>query len=184
MPTSLKLLLSALPLALASIVAPVSLCAAKQGASATSQLPAGHEGWRTYLLDEYRLELRHPPDFVVMPSGDRPAFVTRFRVWFQPSTIANSPVGGLSPPPLALDIFDNPRGEALDAWLGRPGAVPQARFGRQPVTVGGVAAIRVTGSLQLAPNVFYYVARGPYIYRFTPLGLVGEQILATVSFLQ
>jgi hypothetical protein len=141
------------------------------------------EGWSTYQLAQYGVSLRHPADVVTVPPGGSLVLPPRFRVWLQSTAIANSPVAGAAPPLLALDVFDNPTGESLETWLGRPGAVPQARFGREPFEVGGLPAIRVTGSLQLAPSVFYYVARGAYIYRFTPLGLVGEQMLGTVSFL-
>lgn len=152
------------------------------GPAPAVQPAQGVESWPVYRLDEYGVTLRHPPGVVTVPSGDRPALTARFRVWFQPSSIAESPLAAVAPPPLALDVFDNPAGESLDDWLGRSGAVPQVRFGRERAEVGGVPAVRVTGSLQLAPNVFYYVARGAFIYRFTPLGPLGDQMLASVSF--
>jgi hypothetical protein len=38
-------------------------------------------------------------------------------------------------------------------------------------------------TIQLAPNAFYYVAAGPYVYRFTPLGPSGDKILKSVTLL-
>jgi hypothetical protein len=57
-----------------------------------------------------------------------------------------------------------------------------ARVTRQAVQVGGLEGLRLTDQTLLAPNTFYYVARGPFVYRFTPLGGLSSQMLATVRF--
>ena len=56
------------------------------------------------------------------------------------------------------------------------------RFTSEPVEVGGVKGVRLTDRALLAPNVFCYFARGPFIYRFTPLGIHSDKMLSTVKF--
>jgi hypothetical protein len=50
------------------------------------------------------------------------------------------------------------------------------------VQVGGADGIRLTDQTLLAPNSFYYVARGPFVYRLTPLGGLSSEMLETVLF--
>jgi len=80
-------------------------------------------------------------------------------------------------------VYDNASRQPLDSWLAASGATRTlARAAREAVTVAGTPAIRLTDQALLAPNTFYYVARGRFVYRFTPLGGRSDEMLATVRF--
>lgn len=141
-------------------------------------------GWRAYRNDQYSVELHYPPDYAVVKPRDqllRP--LPLLRVWFKEASLVNSPIADREPPQFAVDVYDNASQQPLDTWLASSGVTRNfARVTRQAVQVGGLEGLRLTDQTLLAPNTFYYVARGPFVYRFTPLGGLSSQMLATVRF--
>jgi hypothetical protein len=141
-------------------------------------------GWRAYRNDQYSVELHYPPDYAVVKPRDqllRPPPL--LRVWFKEASLVNSPIADREPPQFAIDVYDNASRQALDAWLAGSGVTRNfARVTRQAVQVGGLEGLCLMDQTMLAPNTFYYVARGPFVYRFTPLGGLSDQMLATVRF--
>jgi len=139
--------------------------------------------WQVYRDDRYGIEFRYPPEYVVASEADQPPprpLIHQVRVLerFQ----IGSAIENRLPPRFAVDVYANPSGQPLDAWLETSGVIGNLeRFSVDPISVGGREGAKLTNSLQLAPNVFYYVTVGPYVYRFTPLGLFGDQILASVT---
>jgi hypothetical protein len=104
-------------------------------------------------------------------------------VWFKETSLVNSPIADREPPQFAVDVYDNASQRTLDAWLAGSGVNRNfARATQQAVQVGGVHGLRLTDQTLLAPNTFAFVARGPFVYRFTPLGGLSAQMLATVRF--
>jgi hypothetical protein len=170
---------------LLGITAAIVLLASNVGTCAATVATATMDltGWRAYRNDQYSLELLYPPDYaVVMPRNQlQPAPL--FRVWFKEASLVNSPVADREPPQFAVDVYDNASQRTLDAWLAGSGVTRNfARATKQTVQVGGVQGLRLTDQTLLAPNTFAYVARGPFVYRFTPLGGLSDQMLATVRF--
>ena len=139
--------------------------------------------WPTYRNDQYGFELRYPPDYAIVQPRQRPQLAPLFRVWFKEAALASSPIADREPPQFAVDVYDNASQRPLDTWLVTSGAARDlARVAREAVQVGGVQGLRLTDQMMLAPNTFYYVARGPFVYRFTPLGRFSDQMLASVRF--
>jgi hypothetical protein len=140
-------------------------------------------GWQAYRNDQYAVELRYPLDYAAVKPRNRLQPAPLFRVWFKEAGLVNSPIADREPPQLAVDVYDNASQQTLDAWLAGSGVTRNfARVTRQAVKVGGVEGLRLTDQTLLAPNTFYYVARGIFVYRFTPLGGLSDQMLATVRF--
>jgi hypothetical protein len=139
--------------------------------------------WRAYRNDQYSVELRYPPDYAVVKPRDQLQPPPLLRVWFKEASLANSPIADREPPQFAVDVYDNASQQTLDAWLAGSGVTRNfARVTKQAVQVGGVQGLRLADQTLLAPNTFYYVARGPFVYRFTPLGGLSDKMLATVRF--
>jgi hypothetical protein len=140
-------------------------------------------GWRLYRNQQYAFELRYPPDYAIVQPHNQLQPSPLFRVWFQEASLVTSPTADREPPQFAVDVYDNASRQPLDAWLASSGVTRNlTRPTQEAVQVGGVGGIRVTDQTMLAPNTFYYVARGPFVYRFTPLGGLSGEMLATVRF--
>jgi hypothetical protein len=137
--------------------------------------------WHVYHAEQYSLAFRYPPTYV--PREDTPHPGQLLRISLLPPHAVGSPLEDLIPPAFAVDVYDNPVRRSIEQWLKERGiAQDKSRYSIEEVTIGGIPGLRVTSQLMLAPNIFYYVAREGYVYRFTPLGLHGEQILESVRF--
>jgi hypothetical protein len=138
-------------------------------------------GWRVYRNEQYSLELRYPPDYAIVQPHNQLQPSPLFRVWFKEANLVTSPIADREPPQFAVDVYDNASQQPLDAWLAGSGVTRSlTRPTQEAVQVGGVNGIRLTDQMMLAPNTFYYVARGSFVYRFTPLGGLSGEMLGTV----
>jgi hypothetical protein len=134
--------------------------------------------WLTYANQQYGVTLKYPSTYKVMVLQDQLQPAPIFRVGLQLASITRP--SGMETPQFAIDVFDNAAHASLDAWLASH--INLARTTRDAVQVGGENGIRIGYEILLAPNTFYYVARGSYVYRFTPLGLYSDDMLKTVQF--
>ena len=134
--------------------------------------------WLTYTNPLYGVTLRYPSIYkvVVLQEQLQPAPI--FRVGMQPASLTNP--SGMEPPMFAIDVYDNASHASLDAWLASRVSLGTAT--RDAIQVGGENGIRIAYQTLLAPNTFYYVARGSFVYRFTPLGTYSDDMLKTVRF--
>jgi hypothetical protein len=131
----------------------------------------------------YHIEVRYPPGVVIVPATDQPTPTPVLQVRFQEQSLVNSPIADREPPKFSIDVYDNASQLSLPDWLAQSGVVQSPeRFTSAPATIGGFAGIRLTSRTLAAPNDFYFVVREGFVYRFIPLGPIGDQILTTVAF--
>jgi len=141
-------------------------------------MPAQPTGWLTYTNEIYHFTVSYPNTYVTLGDDQNQAQAQAkhiFQVRFQDQRIAAAATASLEPPQFQIEVFDNTANVPLARWLDEQGV----RGERADVTLGGQAGLRVSLMTMMAPNQFYYVAQGPYIYRLTPLGPFSEQMLAS-----
>jgi len=149
--------------------------------TAPSQIAPDLSTWLTYTNPQYALALQYPPTHKVVELENQLQPAPIFRAGFLPTSLIRPT--GLEPPLFAIDVYANASQVSLDAWLASSGATTSLRRPVQDtVQVGAVPGIRLVDQTLLAPNTFYYVARGSLVYRFTPLGTHSDEILKTVRF--
>lgn len=136
---------------------------------------------QTYQDPDYGFEVGMPASIVVMDGTAQVLPVPLAQVYFVDQAVANTEFADVSPPELAVRVYDNPEGKTPEQWLQDEGVLQ--RFGSgatiEPYTVGDVTGVRVASMRMLAPNSAVFLAVGRAIYELQPLGLVGEQMLAT-----
>lgn len=138
--------------------------------------------WKTYQIESVGVRFRLPPDFERLETDEHPMPGALLHAAFDRPVPTDSPLFGRTPAAFSLDVFANPERRHLDDWLREAGIrVLPGRRSLSPAAVAGRVGVQVSDSAQLAPNVFYYVAAGRFVYRFVPLGAVGEKILGSVS---
>jgi hypothetical protein len=152
----------------------------------TGQSPVARTGWQTYTDSAYGFSVQHPAESVILPepalpTPTRPPSVQRVR--FQERQIAAGQFAELEPPRFSIDVFETRPAVALRDWL-QSDVVVLAGASVTPVQIAGAQeAVRVALRQQLAPNEFVYVSTDRYVYRLTPLGQHGEEMLASFRVL-
>lgn len=143
-------------------------------------LPAEPTGWLTYTSQTYRFTIVYPNTYIPLDqegTQEQSQAQRLFQVRFQNQHIANGATAGLELPQFQIDVFDNTAALPLARWLDDHAVTGE----RAEATVGGQAGLKVTLMTMMAPNQFYYVVQGSYVYRLTPLGPFSERMLASFS---
>lgn len=124
-------------------------------------------------------EISYPGELVVLPTPQG-QFTPQpiCTVAFQTAVLAQSDVAMIEPPQLTINVYANPNGQPLEEWL-RAQSLIRARDEITPAPIGNLQGVRVASQRMMAPNVWWFAARGERIYRLTALGLLGEQMLPT-----
>ena len=169
------------------LVASCSGTEAPDVSAPTGQSPVVEKaGWQTYTDSAYGFSIQYPDEYAILPEAalptpTRPPAVQRVR--FQVRQIAAGQFAELEPARFSIDVFEPGPAVALRDWL-RSDAVLPAGASVTPVQIEGAQeALRVALRQQLAPNEFIYVSTGRYVYRLTPLGQHGEEMLASFRLL-
>jgi hypothetical protein len=142
-----------------------------------AEQPAQPTDWLRYTDQQFGFSITYPNTYVLLDAATASAAAANpvHRVWFQDKTIASGATAALEPPAFAVDVFANPDGLALAQWL--DANEPHRDATRTAVTVGDTPGYKVALTSYVAPGQFYYVAAGNAVYRLTPLGQYGEEML-------
>lgn len=140
------------------------------------------DDWQLYRNRQYSLTLRYPLIYTLRVSEDTSDPDCLLRIGLLSPDAVGSPLEDRIPPAFAAAVHDNSVRRSIEEWIEEKLTPAKSRYGISVVTIGGIPGLRVTYQTQLAPNIFYYVAREGYVYRFTPLGQYSEQILESVQF--
>lgn len=136
--------------------------------------------WPTYRDKAYSFTIRYPKTFVILREPTRQseaALHVRHRVRFQDKQLAAGQTAAIEPPQFSIEVLENERSLSLRDWLASAVHVG-AEDSVEPFHLDGAGeGLRVRYAMQLAPNEFYYFARGKYIFKLTPLGQYSEQML-------
>jgi hypothetical protein len=140
------------------------------------------ENWLTYVDGQFGFSISYPDTYVILPEsaqlpqGGAPGLVHRVR--FLDGHLAKSETANLQPPDFKIELFENPAGTPLRAWVdaNAPGG------SIKEVKLKDVSCLEVTMTTLMAPNEFIFCAWNTHIYRLTPLGAYSEQMLGSFKF--
>jgi hypothetical protein len=135
--------------------------------------------WQTYSDSRYGFAIRYPDDYEILreaglPTPNQPPVVQRVSFQWKGIELDESEL-----PAFSVDVFEHRPAISLSDWLRSHNLLP-AGAGVTPMRLEGAGgALRVALSLPNAPNEFVYVSTDRYVYRLTPLGQHGEEMIAS-----
>jgi hypothetical protein len=149
-------------------------------AAASQSVRRAPSDWPAYTDKAYSFTIKYPKTFVILREPTRQSEAVphvRHRVRFQDKQLAAGQTAALEPPQFSIEVLENEGSLSLRDWL-RYAVRTGAEDSVEPVHLDGAGeGLRVRNAMQLAPNEFYYFARGKYIFKLTPLGQYSEQML-------
>lgn len=141
--------------------------------------------WLTYTDADYHFSIQYPDTAVILPDTTardlQPPALREVR--FLEKHLAAGDIPEYEPPLFSIAIFRNEERLALRDWLSKHRLLPGPSETESYFVPGADEGVRVRLRILLAPNEFYYLARGGYIYRLTPLGSLSERMLESFTFL-
>jgi hypothetical protein len=137
--------------------------------------PAQPSNWLNYTSGQFNFSITYPDVYVVADQGNLPQNVPHLihRVSFQDKALAASPTANLQPPQFMIDVFENTDGLVLEDWI----AANERRGTPTEANIGNMQGYLVSLQTMQAPNQFYFVSHGQYVYRLTPLGHYSAEML-------
>ena len=131
--------------------------------------------WLTYQDQAFLFSIDYPDTYSILPetaqlSDTDPAIIHRVR--FLDLQLAAGETADFEIPNFAIEIYEL-GDQTLEAFL-------DSNFGsgvREEYTLGDQTGYRVHFIQLIAPNEFYYFSEHGYVYKLTPLGLYGEEML-------
>jgi len=137
--------------------------------------------WTAYTDPNFGFSLQYPDTYTILEEPPNfteisPTMIGRLRM-LEPS-LANSDFAELEPPKFSIEIYANDEGLSLNAWVDAnlPGG------DKENFEIDGANCTKLTRQALLAPNQFIVCEYSGNMYKFTPLGLYSEEILASFKF--
>lgn len=152
------------------------------GAPGLAVEPSAPIQWLTYDDATFGFSIKYPDTYVIVDKAnprETPDIDLVQQIRFQDKTLANGDTADLEPPQFRIEILKNGAGETLDQWL-KSHTITGTQAG---VTIGGREGVAITLNTMMAPNQFYYLAYNDYIYRLTPLGVYGNEMLKSFTMM-
>jgi hypothetical protein len=165
---------------------------AGQSPSLSANAPSDSTGmsqpvkWLTFTDEAHRFSIQYPDSFVILPeieprSGNAsPDLVARVR--FQTRQLASADTADLELPQFTIEVFAFPGNVPLESFVQSNLALKG--FTIERYTYGDLTGLRATSPLMLAPNEFYFFAGPGFVYKLTPLGEYGVEMLRSFHILQ
>lgn len=141
--------------------------------------------WQIYHSATFMFVVAYPSVYVIVDAPDGAELMPQpvAQVHFQDRVLAEGDTAQFEPPQFAVDVFDNSAQVPLLEWLEQHELVgSETGWEHEAYMVGGVEGVRVCTRLMIAPNCFVYVANGGYVYRLTPLGTYGDEMVTRFRF--
>jgi hypothetical protein len=138
--------------------------------------------WLVYNNTDYGFSLKYPETFVIMkePRDSAQGFPLRLhRVRFQDKQLSLAETAALEPPQFAVEVFKRDDSASLKNWLKSVQWLSSTDSVESFHVEGAREGVRIDKMEQLAPNQFYYVATKQYVFRLTPLGEHGPDMVAS-----
>ncbi len=145
------------------------------GSPATAGAPTEQPvQWQVFSDKALGFSIQYPSTYQAAsdPAAQTPAGLLG-QIRFSDTALAASDSGLPELPQFTVDVFSNSGKLPLDQWLDSA----KVQGNRVPVVIDNLQGYQVTLNIELAPNQFYYIANGAHIYKLTPLGEYGEQML-------
>jgi hypothetical protein len=135
--------------------------------------------WLTYQDKTYSFSIDYPSIYVVLPETEDlskvdPAKVHQVR--FQDIQLATGETAEFELPMFLIEVFE-PGKQSLETFISRnePGGA------REAYQVNNLNGIRVYYNQLIAPNEFYFFSSQDYVYKLTPLGPFGPDMLESFN---
>ena len=139
--------------------------------------------WITYIDPNFGFSLQYPDTYTTLAEPQNfaeiaPALIGRLRL-LEPS-LAKSDFAELEPPKFSIEIYANDPGLSLNDWM--DANMPSGD--KETAQIDNINCTKLTQQILLAPNQFIVCEYSGNIFKFTPLGLYSEEILASFKFSQ
>jgi len=131
--------------------------------------------WLTYLDQDFHFSIAYPDSYTILPtqnSSDTGGPELLHQLRFLDHQLASGDTAGLEIPNFTIEVFDL-GSLTLEKFLEQHLEVGN----REPFSLGKLNGIRVSLDQLIAPNQFYYFADQSFVYKLTPLGEYGQQML-------
>lgn len=140
----------------------------------------GSGKWSLYNDESFEFSITYPETYIILPEPadlqeEVPGLIHRVR--FQDVNLASSEISNQEIPQFSIEIFD-------------PGELTLQKFSEssaqgtnlEDYSLGDLHGYRESNNKLIAPNEFYYFTDGVFVFKLTPLGPYGQEMLDSFTF--
>lgn len=131
--------------------------------------------WHTYRDQAYSFSIDYPDTYTILPETEpliNADLELIHRVRFLDAQLAAGDTAEYEPPNFTIEIFTLGN-QALEEIIDNDKNGGE----REVYKLGNLTGFRVYFKQLIAPNEFYYLSEHGFVYKLTPLGLYGEEML-------
>lgn len=145
--------------------------------SGSAGKPGEVVAWNTFTENTYKFSIAYPQHFLILPEIDLLTNIDQdllFRVRFQDKELVESDTADLEIPQFSIEVYEATT-DTLEAFLKQ--RTPDASY--EEFRLGDLVGYKVVLARLIAPNEFYFFLAHGYVYKLTPLGEYGLEMLQT-----